>query len=91
MFFIVSTQGQVASTPSMKGIWQGSLKIFGTELRIVFKISKNSNGTLIATLDNPDQKYAIKEIPNLNHMFQTAQTATPAEYAKIKETISPVA
>jgi len=38
-----------------------------------------------------NQDYTIKEIPNLNHLFQTAQTGLPAEYAKIEETISPVA
>lgn len=36
-----------------------------------------------------NQDYTIIEIPNLNHLFQTAQTGAPAEYAKIEETISP--
>jgi len=34
--------------------------------------------------------YSIKELPGLNHLFQTAQTGAPSEYAKIEETISPV-
>ena len=38
-----------------------------------------------------NQNYTIKELSNLNHLFQTAQTGLPAEYAKIEETISPVA
>jgi len=38
-----------------------------------------------------NQDYTIKEIPNLNHLFQTTQTGLPSEYAKIEETISPVA
>jgi len=38
-----------------------------------------------------NQNYTIKELPNLNHLFQTAQTGLPAEYVKIEETISPVA
>ena len=38
-----------------------------------------------------NQNYTIKEIPNLNHLFQSAQTGVPSEYAKIEETISPVA
>lgn len=38
-----------------------------------------------------NQDYTIKELPNLNHLFQTAQTGLPAEYVKIEETISPVA
>lgn len=38
-----------------------------------------------------NQSYTIKELPGLNHLFQTAQTGLPAEYVKIEETISPVA
>ncbi len=33
--------------------------------------------------------YEIKMLPGLNHLFQTAQTGHPREYAKIDETISP--
>jgi len=40
---------------SIEGIWEGKLKVPGTELRIVFNISKNSDGTLTATMDSPDQ------------------------------------
>src|SRR5665648_483941 len=36
-----------------------------------------------------NQNYTIKELPGLNHLFQTAQTGVPAEYVKIEETISP--
>ena len=35
--------------------------------------------------------FTIKELPGLNHLFQTATTGSPAEYAKIEETISPAA
>ncbi len=38
---------------------------------------------------NPD--YAIVKLPRLNHLFQTSQTGSPNEYAKIDETIAPVA
>ena len=34
-------------------------------------------------------RYDIKKLPGLNHMFQTAQTGHPREYAKIDETIAP--
>jgi uncharacterized protein len=33
----------------------------------------------------------IDELPGLNHLFQTAKTGSPAEYAQIEETISPLA
>lgn len=38
---------------------------------------------------NPDA--TIVELPNINHMFQTAKIGTPAESAGIEETIAPVA
>ncbi|MHC4337078.1 MAG: alpha/beta fold hydrolase [Planctomycetota bacterium] len=34
-------------------------------------------------------RYMVKELANLNHLFQTAETGSPAEYEKIEETISP--
>ena len=48
-------QRQDTSEISIEGIWEGKLKIPGGELRVVFKISKNPDGTLTATLDSPDQ------------------------------------
>jgi pimeloyl-ACP methyl ester carboxylesterase len=33
----------------------------------------------------------IDELPGLNHLFQTAKTGAPTEYAQIEETLSPVA
>ena len=49
------TQQQDTSEISIEGIWEGKLKVPGGELRIVFNISKNLDGTLTATLDSPDQ------------------------------------
>jgi fermentation-respiration switch protein FrsA (DUF1100 family) len=33
----------------------------------------------------------VTELPGLNHLFQTAMTGAPNEYASIEETMSPVA
>jgi pimeloyl-ACP methyl ester carboxylesterase len=33
----------------------------------------------------------VDELPGLNHLFQTAKTGSPSEYAEIEETMSPVA
>jgi pimeloyl-ACP methyl ester carboxylesterase len=33
----------------------------------------------------------VEELPNLNHLFQTAKTGGPQEYGQIEETIAPVA
>jgi pimeloyl-ACP methyl ester carboxylesterase len=38
---------------------------------------------------NPD--YEIVKLPGLNHLFQTAKTGLPMEYAKIEETFAPAA
>ncbi len=35
--------------------------------------------------------FAVKELPGLNHLFQTAKTGNIDEYARIEETIAPVA
>jgi pimeloyl-ACP methyl ester carboxylesterase len=42
-----------------------------------------------ALAGNP--KAEIEELPGLNHLFQTAQTGSPAEYGRIEETIAPAA
>ena len=54
-------QRQDTSEISIEGIWEGQLKVPGTELRIVFNISKNQDGALTATLDSPDQ--GVTDIP----------------------------
>jgi fermentation-respiration switch protein FrsA (DUF1100 family) len=41
--------------------------------------------------DGGNQQVEIDELPGLNHLFQTANTGLPSEYAQIEETISPVA
>ena len=38
-----------------------------------------------------NQDCVVKELPGLNHMFQTAVTGAVSEYGKIEETIAPTA
>jgi hypothetical protein len=38
-----------------------------------------------------NKDYVVKQLPKLNHLFQTAQTGKLSEYGKIEETISPAA
>ncbi|HEY3862699.1 MAG TPA: alpha/beta fold hydrolase [Verrucomicrobiae bacterium] len=38
-----------------------------------------------------NRHFEIVEMPGLNHLFQTAKTGSPSEYAKIEETIAPAA
>ncbi|MDH4222223.1 MAG: alpha/beta fold hydrolase [candidate division Zixibacteria bacterium] len=52
----------------IKGVWMGTLKFTGTELRVLFKILKTPDGKLTATLDSPDQ--GAKDIPVEEVIFQ---------------------
>jgi pimeloyl-ACP methyl ester carboxylesterase len=38
-----------------------------------------------------NKNFEVAELPGLNHLFQTAKTGAPSEYAEIEETISPLA
>jgi uncharacterized protein len=38
-----------------------------------------------------NKNFTVKELPGLNHLFQTAETGSPVEYGKIEETMSPLA
>ena len=38
-----------------------------------------------------NRDYRVLELPKLNHLFQTATTGSPAEYATIDETVAPAA
>jgi len=44
-----------------------------------------------ALIAGGNRNFIIKELPGLNHLFQSAATGSPDEYARIEETISPVA
>lgn len=41
--------------PGIEGIWLGSFSAGGLELRLVFHITKNADGTLSGIMDSPDQ------------------------------------
>ncbi len=56
-----SLQPHSALAENIEGIWQGVLIVSGAELRIVFNISKEPNGTLTVTMDSPEQ--GVKDIP----------------------------
>ena len=44
-----------------------------------------------ALKEGGNDNYETRELPNLNHLFQTAETGALTEYAQIEETISPEA
>jgi len=49
----------------------------------------NLKGVEAALKAGGNLQYTIKEFSGLNHLFQTAQTGSPSEYAGIEETVSP--
>jgi hypothetical protein len=44
-----------------------------------------------ALKEGGNRQVQTRELPGLNHLFQTAQTSSPAEYAQIQETFAPAA
>jgi pimeloyl-ACP methyl ester carboxylesterase len=44
-----------------------------------------------AMKDGGNKDVTTKEMPKLNHLFQTCETGSPSEYAKIDETFAPAA
>jgi fermentation-respiration switch protein FrsA (DUF1100 family) len=57
------------------------------------QVSANQNLPVIAKAleDGGNKDYEIVKFARLNHLFQTASTGAPSEYATISETISPAA
>jgi fermentation-respiration switch protein FrsA (DUF1100 family) len=58
--------GQEEVKPGIEGIWLGSFSAGGMELRLVFHISKNEDGTYSGTMDSPDQGAAGLEMNPVN-------------------------
>lgn len=44
-----------------------------------------------ALKEGGNQDYTVKELPNLNHLFQTCKTGSLTEYGRIEETFAPSA
>lgn len=51
----------------------------------------NLTGIESALKKSRSKTYTVKELPGLNHLFQTCKTCTVAEYGQLEETFSPVA
>jgi fermentation-respiration switch protein FrsA (DUF1100 family) len=64
---------------SIVGVWQGTLKVGGTELRVLFRFAKDGEAGLKASLDSPDQ--GAKGIPADTATFE--QGVVQVEIKKI--------
>jgi pimeloyl-ACP methyl ester carboxylesterase len=59
------------------------------DLQVLPKENLDAIQAALAAGGNPD--YTVKELPGLNHLFQTCETGSIGEYARIQETIAPAA
>ena len=63
----------------------------GGEKDLQVPSKENLEAIKIALAKGGNKKVTIKELPNLNHLFQESITGTPNEYATIEQTFSPIA
>lgn len=63
------------------GQWNGALKVQGTQLRLVFNVTKTDNG-FSSTMDSPDQ--GAKGIPTTTTSFENSILKITIENAKIE-------
>lgn len=66
---------------NITGQWNGALKVQGTQLRLVFNITKTDD-RIIATMDSPDQ--GAKGIPTTTTSFENSILKITIENAKIE-------
>jgi pimeloyl-ACP methyl ester carboxylesterase len=76
--------------PTMKKVKCPVLAING-ELDLQVPPKEDLAAIETALKSGGNTNYTIKEFPKLNHLFQTAKTGSPAEYATIEETMAPQA
>jgi hypothetical protein len=74
--------------PTLAKVKQATLALNG-DLDLQVPAKMNLDG--IRANMKANKNLVIKELPKLNHLFQTATTGSSAEYEKIEETLSPIA
>ncbi|MEZ4414324.1 MAG: alpha/beta fold hydrolase [Gemmatimonadota bacterium] len=76
--------------PTLRRVQVPVLAINGSkDLQVPPRENLEAIGRALAAGGNAD--VSTEELPGLNHLFQTAGTGAPSEYAQIEETIAPVA
>ena len=63
----------------------------GGEKDLQVPSKENLEAIKIALANGGNKNVTIKELPNLNHLFQESNTGSPNEYATIEQTFSPIA
>lgn len=72
---------------------QVQIPVLALNGKLDLQVSSKQNLPAIskALEESGNKNFTIRELPKLNHLFQTCETGSIAEYAKIEETISPLA
>lgn len=74
--------------PALGGLHVPTLALFGEkDTQVDADQNQSVMEAALAGSRNPD--VTIRRLPGLNHLFQTAGTGSPAEYAHIEETMAP--
>jgi uncharacterized protein len=76
------------SRPALRQVRVPVLALGGT-LDQQVPARENLSGIDAALRASGNEDYKIVELAGLNHLFQTATTGAPAEYATIDETVAP--
>lgn len=64
--------------------------VLNGELDLQVSAAQNVPPIEAALREAGNKEFTVRRFPNLNHLFQTAQTGFVAEYAQIEETMAPV-
>ncbi|MGH7648747.1 MAG: alpha/beta hydrolase family protein [Gemmatimonadaceae bacterium] len=76
--------------PALRQVRVPVLALGGSlDLQVPAKENLPAIDSALRAAGNPNDR--VMELPRLNHLFQTATTGSPAEYATIDETVAPVA
>jgi hypothetical protein len=76
--------------PALQRLTVPTLALNGSlDVQVPAKENLGAIDAALRTAGNRD--YRVMELPGLNHLFQTARTGGPAEYATIEETMAPAA
>jgi pimeloyl-ACP methyl ester carboxylesterase len=72
----------------VEGIWEGALKVGAVELRLAFKIKKDKDGKLTATMDSIDQGAKDLPVPEVVFEGRKLSLTGPKNTAKFAGTLS---
>jgi len=98
----IEAQGAVAASPwfryfltydprdHLRRLEVPVLALFG-ELDLQVPANENMSAMEEALREAGNPDVTLLELPGLNHLFQTAETGSPTEYARIEETFAPAA